>query len=72
MYFIVKNLRRQIEIPPDKFGRMINVRMPTVFSILSVFASATTFFRPRLRRALSLLFCRMFWPPSCRELSKGR
>jgi hypothetical protein len=42
MYFIVKNLRRQIEIPPDKFGRMINVRMPTVFPILAVFASATT------------------------------
>lgn len=27
MYFIVKNLRRQIEIPPDKFGQMINVRL---------------------------------------------
>jgi hypothetical protein len=26
MYFIVKNLRRQIEIPPDKFGKMIDVR----------------------------------------------
>lgn len=25
MYFIVKNLRRQIEIPPDKFGKMIDV-----------------------------------------------
>lgn len=24
MYFIVKNLRRQIEIPPDKFGKMID------------------------------------------------
>jgi hypothetical protein len=28
MYFIVKNLRRQIEIPPDKFGRMIDVFSP--------------------------------------------
>ncbi len=28
MYFIVKNLRRQIEIPPDKFGKMIDVLSP--------------------------------------------
>ncbi len=38
MYFIVKNLRRQIEIPPDKFGRMINVLMPTVPPVPSNFA----------------------------------
>ena len=42
MYFIVKNLRRQIEIPPDKFGRMINVLMPTVPPSLQI-SRATTF-----------------------------
>ena len=28
MYFLVKGLRRQIEIPPDKFGKHIDVLFP--------------------------------------------
>lgn len=33
MYFIVKNLRRQIEIPPDKFGKMIDVLSPARLTV---------------------------------------